>query len=431
LPRPGVLEVTRISVYLPTTRRYPYSMPWAIRTLLTISAVALPLYLYVGLRSAGSIGLLHPETKRRARRIVFLLIGWLYCFPLIIVISHTFGGSAGRLELVSAGSVADYLFLYPQWIGLIIVLELTAPFLLLEVAGLAGRFVPARLPRWRRVLAYGRLALVVAVIAYVPVRVVLDTTRVQDTTVEVRLKDLPLELQDFRITLVGDIQVDRYTGESKIAQVHEIVHKRSPELLLSSGDVVTGGTDYLDEAKKAMCGIKGSLASMAVVGDHDYWSAPEAIRAFQESCGWAFLENEHSLLLWKGKRILITGLTHVYSQRLNETRLDDIMDRAPEADVRILLVHQPAEWLIRLAAERGYSIVVAGHTHGGQIVFHPLGFPLTPSMRETKFYSGTYSLGSTAVVVTDGVGLTLAPVRYHAPAEVTTIVLQSASGAFK
>jgi len=399
-------------------------MPWAIRTLLTISAIALPLYLYIALRSASSVGLLRPETKRRARKIALLLIAWLYCFPVLIVTLHLLGQSANRLELTNAGRVIDYLFFYPQWISLIIVLELIAPFLLLDIAGLAGRFVPSRLQQWRRVLAYGRLALAAGAILYVPLRVLLDTTRVQDSTVEVRLTDLPGELQDFRITLVGDIQVDRYTGESKIAQVHRIVREQNPQLLLSSGDVVTGGTDYLDGAEEAMCGIKGSLASIAVMGDHDYWSAPGAIRAFQERCGWVFLDNQHRVLFWKGKRVLVTGLTHIYSQRLNEGRLDGILDHAPDADVKILLVHQPAEWLIRLASERGYNMVLAGHTHGGQIVFHPLGFPLTPSMRETEFYSGRYTLGSMAIVVTDGVGLTLAPVRYHAPAEITTIVLQ-------
>ncbi len=399
-------------------------MPWAIRTLLTISAIALPLYLYIALRSASSVGLLRPESKRRARRVALLLIAWLYCFPLLILALHLFGYGANRLEAGNAGKIADYLFFYPQWISLIIVLELFAPFLLLDIAVLAGRFLPARFQRWRRVLAYGRLALAAVAILYVPVRVLVDTTRVQDSTEEVRLKELPGELQDFRITVVGDIQVDRYTGESKIDQVHRIVHEHNPELLVSSGDVVTGGTDYLEGAEKAMCGIKGSLASIAVMGDHDYWSAPGAIRAFQERCGWVFLDNQHRVLIWKGRRVLITGLTHIYSRKLNESRLDSILDHAPEADFRILLVHQPAEWLIRLASERGYNMVIAGHTHGGQIVFHPLGFPLTPSMRETRYYSGIYRIGSMAIVVTDGVGLTLAPVRYHAPAEVTTIVLR-------
>ena len=308
-------------------------------------------------------------------------------------------------------------------VGLIIVGELIAPFLLLDIASLAGRLVPARVQKWRKVLAWVRIALAAGAILYVPARMLIDTTQVQDSTVTVRLKGLPEDLRDLRITLVGDIQVDRYTGESKVDQVLEIVRRQNPELLLSSGDVVTGGTNYLTAAEEVMCSMKGSLASVAVMGDHDQWSAPGEIRRFQEECGWIFLENEHTILHRNGKRVLVTGLTHIYSNRLDEAKLRSILDIAPEADLKMLLVHQPAEWLIHLASEHGYDLVVAGHTHGGQVVLHPLGFPVTPSMRETEYYSGTYTVGSTAVVVTDGVGLSLAPIRYHARAEITTIVL--------
>lgn len=149
----------------------------------------------------------------------------------------------------------------------------------------------------------------------------------------------------------------------------------------------------------------------------------------QEECGWKFLENEHHVIMHRGRRILISGLTHIYSNRLPQSALRAFLRAAPQADVRVLLAHQPAEGVVELAADAGYDIVLAGHTHGGQIVFHPLGFPLTPSMRETKYYAGYHRVGETHVVVTRGVGLTLAPVRYHARAEVTTIVLQAASGA--
>jgi uncharacterized protein len=400
-------------------------MPWAVRTILTISAIALPLYVYVGLRTAASVGLLYPSMKRRTRKISLIVIAWLFCYPVILLVLHLLGYSANRSEVLSAGRLVDYLFYYPQWVGLIVVLELIFPFLLLEFLDQFARLVPAQRQKWRTALAYTRLALAGAAILYVPVRVLSDTSWVRDNAVEVRVNDLPPELRGFRITLVGDIQVDRYTGKSKIDQVRTIVHQRNPEVVLSSGDVVTGGTDYLEDAENAMCGITGSAASIAVMGDHDQWSAPDAIRALHTGCGWTFLENTHRVLTWKGKRILITGLTHIYSRRLNDTKLDSILSSAPAADLKILLVHQPAEWLIRLASQRRYDLIAAGHTHGGQIVFHPFGFPLTPSMRETQFYSGTYTLGSTAIVVTNGVGLTLAPVRYHAPAEVTTIVLQA------
>ena len=399
-------------------------MPWAIRTLLTISAIALPLSIYIGFRSASAVGYLFPDAKRRARWIAILLLAWLYSYPVAVLTLHLLGSTATLPGPDDARGMTDYLFLYPQWISLVIVAELTAPFLLLDFAGLAGRFFPARRPQLRRVLAYIRLALVTAAVLYVPVRIFVDTTRVEDSTAAVHIKGLPAGLEGFRITLVGDIQVDKYTGDSRISRVHSIVRTRDPHLLLSSGDIVTGGTAYLNQAQEAMCGIKGSLASVAVMGDHDQWSAPDEIRDMHKQCGWVFLENEHRILHWRGKRILVTGLTHIYSRRLNDTRLTGILERAPEADIRILLVHQPAEWIIHRASEYGYTIVTAGHTHGGQIVLHPLGIPLTPSMHETQYYSGSYRVGSTAVVVTDGVGLTLAPIRYHARSEVTTIVLQ-------
>lgn len=399
-------------------------MPWALRTLLTISAVALPLALYIGLRTASSVGLLYPDSKRRARRIALLAFAWLSSLPAFLLILRLTGSPMVLLDLEGPRGMMDYLFLYPLWIAVVIVGELILPFILLDLGGLLIRAMPRRREQWRRYLAAGRIALAAAAILYVPIRAAVDTTAVQDEAVEVRVRDLPEELHGLRITLVGDIQVDRYTGQERIDRMHAIVRGREPELLLSAGDVVTGGTAYLAQAADALCGISGSVASIGVMGDHDQWSAPDAIRSMHGACGWTFLENEHRVVSWKGRRILVTGLTHIYARRLKEEELERILARAPAADIRVLLVHQPAEQIIHRAAAHGYTLVAAGHTHGGQIVLHPLGFPLTPSMRETRYYSGLYTVGSTAVVVTDGVGLTLAPIRYHARSEVTTIVLR-------
>jgi predicted MPP superfamily phosphohydrolase len=210
--------------------------------------------------------------------------------------------------------------------------------------------------------------------------------------------------------------------------VGEILTARAPELLVSAGDVVTSGREYLDDAARALCGWKGSVASAGVLGDHDLWSAPERVREMQVQCGWLFLENEHRLLRLRGRAVCLTGLTHVYGRQLRGDALSRFLASAPRADLHILLTHQPAERVVDAAASARYDIVLAGHTHGGQIVLHPLGIPLTPSMRETRYVSGTYAVGSMTVVVTNGIGLTLAPIRYHAPAEVTSIVVAGREG---
>jgi hypothetical protein len=88
-----------------------------------------------------------------------------------------------------------------------------------------------RFEHWRRVFAYGRITAAAAML-YVPTRVLIDTAWVQDPTVDVRLKNLPGELQDFRI-LVGDIH-GIGTPASPVAQVPESFANRPS--CVSSGD---------------------------------------------------------------------------------------------------------------------------------------------------------------------------------------------------
>lgn len=65
--------------------------------------------------------------------------------------------------------------------------------------------------------------------------------------------------------------------------------------------------------------------------------------------------------------------------------------------------------------------MLAGHTHGGQLVFQPFGIRLSAPRFENRVYRGLNNWNRLPVIVTNGVGLSLAPVRYRAPAEVVRI----------
>jgi hypothetical protein len=54
-----------------------------------------------------------------------------------------------------------------------------------------------------------------------------------------------------------------------------------------------------------------------------------------------------------------------------------------------------------------------------------LGIPVSVSHFETPYYSGFYQIGNLLLSVTNGLGLTIAPIRYQAPAEVTLLILRS------
>ena len=143
------------------------------------------------------------------------------------------------------------------------------------------------------------------------------------------------------------------------------------------------------------------------------------------SCGWSFLKNSHKLVNWKEHSILVTGITEIYSRKISPKELSKILEGAPPADLKILLLHQPSPLLIEEAVKKDYHLVLAGHTHGGQIQFKPFGITITTSMLETPYYSGIYQRDKTFIGVTNGIGLTLAPVRYHASAEINVLTLTS------
>jgi predicted MPP superfamily phosphohydrolase len=398
-------------------------MGWMLRTILIIAAIALPLYLYVGLKVASSIALVRPAAKRRARRSAMVAIVWCFILPVTALLLYLTKTQTTLFLPSRPVGLLDYLFYYPSWLSVIIVAELFPLFAVIDLLSLGSRLFPSYREAVRKFLAWGRIALISFALLYVPLRSLVDTTHVRDTVAQVHLPHLPPEFDQLRITLVGDIQVDRYTGESKVSQVRDIIARQAPDLLLFPGDLVTSGTDFLNEAKVAICGLKGTLGSVGVMGDHDFWSAPERVREIELSCGWEFLDNQHRVFTYHGKTICISGLTNIYADRLTAAQIDSFLSSAPAADLHILLTHQPANRIIQQVVAHRYDLLLAGHTHGGQIEFHPLGIPVTASLLETRYYTGVHREDAATIVVTNGVGISIAPLRYHAPAEVTTMIL--------
>jgi len=111
--------------------------------------------------------------------------------------------------------------------------------------------------------------------------------------------------------------------------------------------------------------------------------------------------------------------TNAYSSRPDS---DGGID--PAGDVSILLTHQTSSDYVEAVSRLGFDMMLTGHTHGGQINLNWFGYRLNASSFETPYVSGLYGIGDLILSVTNGLGLTLAPFRYLAPAEITLITLR-------
>jgi hypothetical protein len=96
---------------------------------------------------------------------------------------------------------------------------------------------------------------------------------------------------------------------------------------------------------------------------------------------------------------------------------------APGA-LNVLLSHNPD--VFPVAAQKGYDLTMAGHTHGGQVTVEILNESINPARFFTPFVYGLFQRGAAAAYVTRGIGTIGVPVRIGAPPEIALLRLRKA-----
>jgi predicted MPP superfamily phosphohydrolase len=402
-------------------------LPWSLRMMLFTFAIALLPYTYMAWRLINALAIFYPHLHKSLKIIIPLIFLLVNLFPIITGMTYILGHYQNLSYSSDHFTVFDMLIVIPYWIGLIIILESFPYILLSDLILLVSRWfsvaAKANLVKW---IALLKIILFVFFILFVLIRVYLDTTKIKLTEYTVAVKGLSPELESLNFVLTADIQVDQYSPEEKIETFKKDVADLDPDLLFFAGDLVTSGTSFIDEGISVLCDTKARLDRIACVGDHDTWSDAGRIARGIQNCGWNFLDDQHKVIRYKDKKILVTGVSYVYSKRISPSDLKELMGSAPEADLKILLVHQPSEMVMRAAAEHGYDILLAGHTHGGQIIFRPFGLTITPTQTENKIFNGIHKIDDMSVIITNGIGMSLVPLRYRASAEIVQFRLKRA-----
>lgn len=396
-------------------------MPWSLRMTLLAYSVAIIPYLYVGWRLTNALIVVFPTYSRIIKLGIPIIFLFLNLLPLVILIFHFFGNLDKLFLFNSNLTFLDFFLLFPFWIGLILMLEIFSYFIILDFIQLAKKIIPTKIDNWDQWFAILKIFLFLIFLSYVSIRVYIDSYHVRISEYAVQIKDKHASLYNLNLALISDVQVDRYTQESKMKSLSKSIDKSDPDILFFAGDLVTRGENYISQGINFLCELNSKVARVACLGDHDIWSDPERIINGLQQCNWTFLVNKHHIIEHKGCKILITGITYAYSEKISAPALNQLMEKAPEADLKILLVHQPAAQVLEITQKYGYDFCLAGHTHGGQIVIKPLGITITPTQFENKWWSGHHLLSNLHLFITNGLGLTALPLRYQAPAEVLKI----------
>ena len=185
--------------------------------------------------------------------------------------------------------------------------------------------------------------------------------------------------------------------------------------------------------------LEAPLGVYAILGNHDWWWAAipteppdnsRSVRRALAEAGVPLLENQSVRLSQRGRPFWLIGLGDLLAPVPNPRHghgADDlpaamraINDDAPA----ILLVHEP--YFFPWVPDR-IALTLAGHMHGGQVNLPIIGPPVGLLKRRSgKYIYGEYALGERRMIVSGGLGTSLAPVRILRPPEVVMVKLGGA-----
>ncbi|HEX7358768.1 MAG TPA: metallophosphoesterase, partial [Ignavibacteriaceae bacterium] len=292
-------------------------------------------------------------SEKRKKIIIYSFLILLNLYPAILIFNAIYAAITKQSVSFPQNIFADYLLLYPFWILIILILQVSVLFIFIDVLKLIFYPVYKRhKEKLYRLQVIIFLALTLFFIIYIPVRIIYDYNNVNVRFDEYKKKDLPETLSGFKIAFISDVQADRYTDEKRLLNYVDKINKENPDLVLIAGDVITSTPNYIETAAKFIGKIKAKYGVYSCVGDHDNWAyRQDYVRSLKEvesaltKYNVEMVDNELRYIVVDSSRIGITFITNTYVSDISETTLDNLT-ASNKAEFKIFLTHQPREFLI-------------------------------------------------------------------------------------
>ncbi len=316
----------------------------------------------------------------------------------------------GMTERAETGAVGAALYLFYVWWAASLVALLAA--------------APAWLAAWAlgAPLAAGSAAALAAGLVAAGGGVSVQRTFARLRRVEVRVPGLPRELDGYRIAQLSDVHMGWHTPRERVRRWVDRINALGADLVAVTGDLITSGDRFVDAVAEELGRLRGRDGVALCMGNHEYFGDVRRLVAGLERAGVEVLRNRGRVVRRGGACYWLAGVDDTW-QRLAD--VERALAGRPDGAPAIVLAHDPD--LFDECAARGATLVLSGHTHGGQIAL-PLLFSRTVNFARLRhrYTAGSYRRGAAHLYVSRGAGTTGPPLRIGAPSEIALITLRAA-----
>jgi predicted MPP superfamily phosphohydrolase len=236
---------------------------------------------------------------------------------------------------------------------------------------------------------------------------------------DIFIRDLPERFEGFRITQLTDIHHSRILGLDEVRRVVSLAQQTRPDMFVLTGDYTTTYRRYIEPCAEALGALNAPEGVWAVLGNHDHYTDPELTTAALERRHISVLNNANTTLRRGPDKIQLAGID---DWTWNATDWSRAFAGLQSPTPTILLSHQPG--VLDMEQVRGASLILSGHTHGGQIDLPILGPPARFGTKDLKYARGLFRVGDTQLYVSSGTGVIGLPVRFGVRPEIAVLRLR-------
>jgi uncharacterized protein len=260
----------------------------------------------------------------------------------------------------------------------------------------------------------------------------IDRHWIEITEHEVRLKGLAPEFDGFHVVQLSDIHMEEFTEPYFLREAVQRINQLRPDAVFLTGDFVSrqlGSQKFAEGTAWTCAKILAELecrARFAIFGNHDAMVGESKVGAALAHHGVTLLRNSY-LPLERGRgRLWLAGIDDPVEGHPDPERTVPETIRDQKNEPVILLCHAPdyAVQLKKLPLSESVSLMLSGHTHGGQVRI-PFLPPVHLPPLGKKYLSGWFRLGDLQLYVNRGLGTVGVPFRFNCAPEISSFRLRA------
>jgi predicted MPP superfamily phosphohydrolase len=298
-------------------------------------------------------------------------------------------------------------------------------FLIREVRRPPGPAQLGRAPRWPKRLRVTLDVIILLIAVLIFYGFLIEPNRLVVRHETIALARWPQPLDGFKIAVLSDIHVNgSFIDDDKVRTIVRRTNELQPDMIVILGDYMSSNGLLKrrvepEEFAPLLRDFQAPFGTFSVLGNHDWWYNGARIRTALEANGVNVLENDLYGISSNGGTFWLVGLSDLWTrpQRVEQTIAN------VEGDQPIIaLTHNPD---IFPNVPQRVQLLLAGHTHGGQVRFPLIGTVVEASDFGERYVRGHVVENNHDLFVTTGIGTSIMPVRFGVPPEIVLLTLKS------